>query len=98
MLHGVLADMLRERTLLLVVEGALRVQVLWEVADGAWCRLIWRSSFDLGVDGLIQTAVLERVLWVDELLAASGGRVKCVVMVVVFGLLRRRRRVLGHLR
>lgn len=49
---------------------------------------------DFGIDRLIEVAVLQLVLWVDELLGASGCGIESVVVVMV-GL--RRGWILRHL-
>lgn len=82
--------------LLPVVKGAVLMEVVGQMVDVVigGRRRIRRGRVDFGIDGLIQGAVGELVVRVDELLGAGRGGIEGVVVVLV-GL--RGRRVLGHL-
>lgn len=92
-----LSGMLDMVPLLLVLVDGLLVQALREMVDVVvgGC-LIRRGRLDLGVDGLVEMAELERLLRVDQVLRAGRGRVEGVVVLMLLGL--GRRRILGHLR
>lgn len=84
---------------LLLLERGMVLQFLGEGLDvlAAGTVVAVVDAFDLGVDGLVETAELQLLTLrrVQQLLGASGGRVEGVVLLLV-GL--GRRRVVGHLR
>lgn len=91
-----LGDML---ALVVKIVHGLLVQVLSEMAEVVVCGgLVGRDGLDLGVDGLVQVAVLKRLLLVDQLLCSRRHRVQGVVVLLLLLVGLGRGRILSHLR
>ena len=82
--------------LLVVLKTCLVLQIMGEMVDLMVGRPLLRAdTLDLGVDGLVQAAVLQLVVF-RQLLRARRSWIESIVVVLLLGA--RRWWVLGHLR